>query len=67
MFDLGERKYADSSVFTFLMQAAGGALVIVKDVKVADTGNKIFLAGIAIQAVSFILFTCMWAVFAYRV
>jgi hypothetical protein len=53
-------------VFTFLLQAAGGSMVIIKDVKISDAGNKLFLAGIAIQAASFVIFTAMWAVFAFR-
>lgn len=42
-------------------------MTIIKDEKVSNAGSKIFLAGIAIQAVSFVLFTVMWGVFAYRV
>lgn len=42
-------------------------MTIIKDEKLSNTGQKLFLAGIAIQAVSFIFFTAMWAVFAYRV
>ncbi|WWD17784.1 hypothetical protein CI109_102226 [Kwoniella shandongensis] len=55
-----------SDVITFLIQAAGGGLSISKNVTTAQTGGHIFLAGIAAQMASFILFTVMWAVFGFR-
>ncbi|KAK8866017.1 hypothetical protein IAR55_001168 [Kwoniella newhampshirensis] len=55
-----------SDVITFLIQAAGGGLSISKNYKTAEMGGHIFLAGIAAQMASFILFTVMWAVFGYR-
>lgn len=58
---------ADMTVLTFLIQAAGGGLTISKTPKMADAGSKIFLAGIAIQAISFVSFTVLWAMFAWRV
>lgn len=42
-------------------------MTIIKDQKLSDAGSKIFLAGIAIQAVSFVAFTILWAMFAWRV
>lgn len=55
------------AVITFLIQAAGGGLSISKERNIANIGGKLFLAGIAAQMASFIFFTAMWAVFAYRV
>jgi hypothetical protein len=54
------------SVLTFLIQAAGGGLSISDNIKTAQAGGHIFLAGIAAQMASFLLFTLIWAMFAYR-
>lgn len=55
-----------STVITFLIQAAGGGLSISKQVKTAEAGGNIFLAGIAAQMASFLLFSSLWAMFAIR-
>ncbi|RSH92801.1 hypothetical protein EHS25_008247 [Saitozyma podzolica] len=56
-----------SDVITFLIQAAGGGLSISKTISTAEAGGHIFLAGIAIQMASFLVFSVLWAIFAYRV
>ncbi|KAL7419399.1 hypothetical protein Q5752_006237 [Cryptotrichosporon argae] len=56
-----------SDIITFLIQAAGGGLSTSDDTTQALTGSRIFLAGIAAQMASFILFSTLWAVFIYRV
>jgi hypothetical protein len=56
-----------SDVITFLIQAAGGGLSISKTISTAQAGGHIFLAGIAIQMASFLVFSVLWAIFAYRV
>ncbi len=53
-------------VITFLIQAAGGGLSISKNITTAEAGGRIFLAGIAAQMASFLLFTSLWAMFAVR-
>ena len=59
--------FVGSDIFTFLIQAAGGGLSTSQVTKTRDTGAKIFLAGIALQMVSFVFFTFVWALFWYRV
>mgnify|MGYP002718831278 CR=1 FL=1 len=54
------------SVVTFLIQAAGGGLSISDNLKTAQAGGNIFLAGIAAQMASFVLFSILWAMFAIR-
>ncbi|WWC86354.1 uncharacterized protein L201_001227 [Kwoniella dendrophila CBS 6074] len=55
-----------SDIATFLIQAAGGGLSISKVPKTAEAGGHIFLAGIAAQLASFVLFSFMWILFGYR-
>ncbi|KAK1926730.1 putative integral to membrane protein [Papiliotrema laurentii] len=55
-----------SDVVTFLIQAAGGGLSISDNLKTAQAGGNIFLAGIAAQMASFVLFSILWAMFAIR-
>ena len=54
-----------SDVFTFLAQTAGGLMQIFDSV--AKIGRIVVDAGIAAQMASFVLFTFLWASFAYRV
>jgi len=51
---------------TFLIQAAGGGLSISDNISTAQAGGHIFLAGIAAQMASFLLFTLLWFMFAFR-
>ncbi|KAG9040221.1 hypothetical protein FRB95_000150 [Tulasnella sp. JGI-2019a] len=56
-----------SDVSTFLIQAAGGGLSTSLNLKSRDTGRKIFLAGLALQLVSFGIFTLVFAVWNFKV
>ncbi|WRT64236.1 uncharacterized protein IL334_001165 [Kwoniella shivajii] len=58
--------FISSDIATFLIQAAGGGLSISKQIKTAEAGGNIFLAGIAAQMASFLLFTVMWIIFGLR-
>jgi hypothetical protein len=49
-----------------LIQAAGGGLSTSDNPDQAQTGGNIFLAGIAAQMASFILFSILWGMFAFR-
>ncbi|WVR05957.1 hypothetical protein IAU60_002984 [Kwoniella sp. DSM 27419] len=55
-----------SDIVTFLIQAAGGGLSISKNITQAQAGGNIFLAGIAAQLASFVLFSFMWILFGIR-
>ncbi|WVQ97387.1 hypothetical protein IAU59_004499 [Kwoniella sp. CBS 9459] len=55
-----------SDITTFLIQAAGGGLSISDNIKTAQAGGNIFLAGIAAQLASFVLFSGMWILFGVR-
>ncbi|KAF9035075.1 RTA1-like protein [Hymenopellis radicata] len=60
--------FISSDITTFLIQAAGGALSIsANDGNTALVGSRVFLAGLALQLLSFLVFTCIFLVFAYRV
>lgn len=56
-----------SDVATFLIQAAGGGLSISDNQKTSNAGQNIFLAGIALQFASFLIFTVLWAIWGWRV
>lgn len=58
--------YCLRPVLTFLIQAAGGGLSISDNISTAQAGGHIFLAGIAAQMASFLLFTLLWFMFAFR-
>lgn len=58
--------FITSDIVTFLIQAAGGGLSISKQVPTAAAGGHVFLAGIAAQMASFLLFSSLWAMFAIR-
>lgn len=51
--------FVTSDICTFCIQAAGGGMQTSDDVKTADTGNKIFLAGVSAQGASYLLFTAL--------
>lgn len=60
--------FLTSDVITFLIQAAGGGISIgANDNKGAQLGSNVFLAGLAIQLLSFLLFTVLFVVFVFRV
>jgi len=57
-----------SDISTFLIQAVGGTLSIsANDSKANKAGSHIFLAGLALQFLSFFTFTCIYLTFLYRV
>ncbi|OCF31122.1 hypothetical protein I317_07557 [Kwoniella heveanensis CBS 569] len=56
-----------SDVLTFLIQGSGGGLAASGSQSSADLGSKLFLIGLALQLVSFALFTCLWAVVGWRI
>lgn len=62
------RIFISSDITTFLIQASGGGISSsANDNKAAIAGSRIFLAGLAIQLLSFLVFTCIYLVFLFRV
>ncbi|KAJ8086698.1 hypothetical protein PM082_005521 [Marasmius tenuissimus] len=59
--------FVASDVITFLIQAAGGGTTTANDLDLIRIGSKIFLAGLALQLASFVVFTAMYLIFLYRV
>ncbi|KAJ7780593.1 RTA1 like protein-domain-containing protein [Mycena maculata] len=57
-----------SDVTTFFLQSSGGGLTATKNnPSIANIGNKIVMIGLILQAVSYLLFTCVLIVFGWRV
>ncbi|CAO1613720.1 unnamed protein product [Jaminaea pallidilutea] len=50
-----------SDVVTFLIQAAGGGMQTSRVYATIQTGNKVFLAGVILQMISYIFFTILMA------
>ncbi|KAJ7151855.1 RTA1 like protein-domain-containing protein [Mycena crocata] len=61
------RLFVWSDVTTFLLQSTGGGLSATKNADTANLGTNISLVGLFIQAISFLLFTTVLVVFAWRV
>ncbi|THH19869.1 hypothetical protein EW146_g1399 [Bondarzewia mesenterica] len=59
--------YIAEYLFVVLSAAGGGVSIGATTVQGAKTGSNIFLAGLAIQLVSFFFFTCTFTLFIYRV
>ncbi|KAJ7904703.1 RTA1-like protein [Mycena olivaceomarginata] len=60
--------FISSDITTFLVQAAGGSVSISSNTPSgAKIGSNISLAGLAMQAASFLSFTCIFFVFIHRV
>ncbi|EGO01945.1 hypothetical protein SERLA73DRAFT_177602 [Serpula lacrymans var. lacrymans S7.3] len=59
--------FVASDVTTFLIQAAGGGLLVSTNPSTALTGSHIFLAGLVLQLVSFFSFSCLFCFYIYRV
>ncbi|KAJ7094591.1 RTA1-like protein [Mycena belliarum] len=60
--------FISSDITTFLVQAAGGGVSISSNtIALAQTGSRIFLAGLVLQLASFLTFTCIFLVFIRRV
>ncbi|KAJ6550058.1 RTA1 like protein-domain-containing protein [Mycena capillaripes] len=56
-----------SDVCTFIIQAIGGAMITSSKINTINLGNKIVIAGLSVQLVSFGLFTTLTLVFGLRV
>ncbi|KAJ3739402.1 RTA1-like protein [Lentinula detonsa] len=60
--------FISSDITTFLIQAIGGAMSIsANDEPLALAGSRVFLTGLALQLFSFLVFTCIFLIFLYRV
>jgi hypothetical protein len=61
--------FVSSDISTFLVQAVGGAMSVssANNPSLALTGSRVFLAGLALQLLSFSIFTCVLVVFLNRV
>ncbi|KAJ4478175.1 RTA1-like protein [Lentinula aciculospora] len=60
--------FISSDITTFLIQAIGGAMSIsANDEPLALAGSRVFLTGLALQLLSFLIFTCIFLIFLYRV
>ncbi|KAI0070246.1 RTA1-like protein [Panus rudis PR-1116 ss-1] len=59
--------FVTSDVVTFLIQAAGGSVSTSNSPDTALAGSRIFLAGLALQLLSFLFFSTVYARFLYRV
>lgn len=60
------RVFVTSDVVTFLVQGSGGGLIASDDPSKSKIGDKVFLGGLIAQLVSFIVYTCLFAVFIFR-
>ncbi|WVR05980.1 hypothetical protein IAU60_003008 [Kwoniella sp. DSM 27419] len=60
------RLFVASDIVTFLIQGAGGGLAASASESSGQLGTRLFLVGLALQLASFVLFTCLWAVFGFR-
>lgn len=60
------REAADIPVVTFLVQGGASGIAASDNKDTADIGQKILLAALIVQLVSFLLFTFMWCLFTYR-
>ncbi|KAA1474333.1 RTA1-domain-containing protein [Dentipellis sp. KUC8613] len=59
--------FITSDILTFLIQASGGGLAAQATSNSAQLGSRIFLGGLIIQLLSFLLFTAIFLIFVYRV
>ena len=56
-----------SDVVTFLVQATGGSVSVSNSATLSLTGSRIFLAGLALQLLSFLFFSLLYIRFLWRV
>ncbi|KAG8729763.1 hypothetical protein FRC11_008074 [Ceratobasidium sp. 423] len=56
--------FLTSDITTLLVQASGGGMSVMESL--SDIGKKIFLIGLIVQLISFILYMGVFAVFLYR-
>ncbi|KAH8830933.1 RTA1-like protein [Flagelloscypha sp. PMI_526] len=62
------RIFVSSDITTFLIQAVGGAVSLsANDTKLNLAGSRVFLAGLALQLLSFLIFTVIFTVFMWRI
>ncbi|KAI6003842.1 RTA1-like protein [Pisolithus albus] len=61
------RVFVISDISTFLIQAAGGGSTISHNPNVALAGEHIFLAGLSLQLLSFLIFSVIYVRFLYKV
>ncbi|CED85557.1 RTA-like protein [Phaffia rhodozyma] len=59
--------FVGSDVLTFLVQAGGGGLASSKSSSTSNIGSKVFLVGIILQMISFILFTFLALDFGFKI
>ncbi|KAA1466426.1 hypothetical protein DENSPDRAFT_925849 [Dentipellis sp. KUC8613] len=59
--------FLSSDITTFLIQAAGGGISLGNGPNSAQNGGHIFLAGLVLQLVSFLIYTAIFTTFTYRV
>ncbi|KIJ70468.1 hypothetical protein HYDPIDRAFT_78585 [Hydnomerulius pinastri MD-312] len=59
--------FVSSDTITFLIQAAGGSLCASHNPTQVQTGSHILLAGLVLQLASFLIFSCLYVRFLYRV
>ncbi|KAF5344104.1 hypothetical protein D9758_008893 [Tetrapyrgos nigripes] len=60
--------FISSDITTFLIQAIGGSMSIsANNQPLALAGSRVFLTGLALQLLSFLIFTCIFGLFIYRV
>ncbi|TXT08785.1 hypothetical protein VHUM_02913 [Vanrija humicola] len=55
-----------SDIVTFLVQGGASGLAASDNRDTSNIGQKILLAALIVQLVSFCLFTCMWCLFTFR-
>ncbi|WOO83636.1 Protein RTA1 [Vanrija pseudolonga] len=55
-----------SDIVTFLVQGGASGIASSDNKNTANVGEKILLAALIVQLVSFLLFTFMWCLFTYR-
>ncbi|CUA71295.1 hypothetical protein RSOLAG22IIIB_09469 [Rhizoctonia solani] len=58
--------FVASDVATFLVQGSGGGMVASDNPNTKKIGEKVFLAGLIAQLVSFVIYSCLFAVFVFR-
>ncbi|KAF9219844.1 hypothetical protein BS17DRAFT_760233 [Gyrodon lividus] len=59
--------FVSSDITTFLIQAVGGGMSVSHSPSQVLTSSHIFLAGLVVQLVSFLTFSCIYSRFLYRV
>ncbi|KAF8597902.1 RTA1-domain-containing protein [Ceratobasidium sp. AG-I] len=59
--------FVTSDIVTLLVQGAGGAMESNENRSSAELGHKLFLIGLIVQLISFILYMVVFLVFLYRV